>query len=109
MLFLRLPQGLGALADTIPAYLNTWVVSSGIPILRLPASLLVYQPLVLIFGLIGVVRLWFGSWDDPHIRQVVLGLSIWVGVAFLLPLLYAGRQVGDMAWALIPLWALGSH
>jgi hypothetical protein len=25
-----------------------------------------------------------------------------------LPLLYAGRQVGDMAWALVPLWALAA-
>lgn len=39
-------------------------------------------------------------------RQIVAGLSIWTVVALVIPLLYAGRQVGDMAWALIPLWAL---
>jgi len=107
-LFLRLPQGLGALAGTIPAYLNTWVASSGIPVLRLPASLLVYQPLVLIFVILGAVRAWFGAQADQHTRQVRVGLSIWVVVAILLPLLYAGRHVGDMAWALIPLWALAA-
>jgi hypothetical protein len=36
------------------------------------------------------------------------GLSIWAVVAFLIPLLYAGRQVGDLAWALLPFWALAA-
>ena len=107
-LFLQAPQGLGALAETIPAYLKTWITSSGIPILRLPASLLVYQLLVLIFAIFGAARAWFGQWDDQHPRQALMGLSLWAVVGFLLPLLYAGRQVGDMAWALIPLWALAA-
>jgi hypothetical protein len=108
-LLLRAPQGLGGLAETIPVYLKTWIISSGIPILRLPASLLVYQTLVLIFAIIGAFRAWFGAWgDDQHPRQVMIGLSLWIAVSLLLPLLYAGRQVGDMAWALIPLWALAA-
>jgi len=107
-LFLRALPGLGALADTLPAYLNTWITSSGIPVLRLPASLLVYQPLVLIFGIVAAVRAWFGMREKPLVRQGSVILSIWVGVAMILPLLYAGRQVGDMAWALVLLWALAA-
>jgi hypothetical protein len=107
-LFLRVPQGLGALAETIPAYFKTWITSSGIPVLRLPVSLLVYQPLVLILALIVALQAWIGTWDDPQSRQMVKGLSIWALVAVLLPWLYAGRQVGDLAWALIPLWALAA-
>jgi hypothetical protein len=107
-LFLRFPQGLGALAETIPAFINAWIKSSGIPVLRLPASLMVYQPLLLIFGIIGAVHVWFRVEDDQRTRQMITGLSIWTVVALLLPLLYAGRQVGDMAWALIPLWALAA-
>ncbi len=107
-LFLRAPQGLGALAETIPAYLKSWIAASGIPVLRLPASLLIYQPLVLIFAIIGAVRAWFKDWDDQHPRQALILLSIWAVVGILLPLLYAGRQVGDMAWALVPLWALAA-
>ena len=107
-LFLRAPQGLGALVNTIPDYLNTWVTSSGIPVLRLPASLLVYQPLVLVFGIIGAVRAWFGIWESQQTRQVMVGFSIWALVGLVIPLLYAGRQVGDMAWALIPLWVLAA-
>jgi len=105
-LFLRFPQGLGALAETIPAFINAWIKPSGIPVLRLPSSLLVYQPLLLIFGIICAVHVWLRDKNELRIRQLVLGLSIWALVALLLPLLYAGRQVGDMAWALVPLWAL---
>jgi hypothetical protein len=107
-LFLRFPQGLGALAETIPAFINTWIKPSGIPVLRLPASLLVYQPLLLIFGIIGAVHIWFKLPDDQRIRRMIAGLSIWTIVALLLPLLSAGRQVGDMAWAVIPLWAVAA-
>jgi hypothetical protein len=39
---------------------------------------------------------------------MIAGLSIWTIVALLLPLLSAGRQVGDMAWAVIPLWAVAA-
>jgi hypothetical protein len=107
-LFLRHPQGLDALADTLTAYLNSWVTSSGIPVLRLPASLLVYQLIVIIFAIIAALRAWLIHSEDHRSRVIMVGLSIWSIVALLLPLLYAGRQVGDLAWALIPLWALAS-
>ncbi len=38
----------------------------------------------------------------------MLGLSLFALVAFLLPWLYTGRQVGDLAWAIVPLWALAA-
>jgi hypothetical protein len=84
------------------------VVSSEIPLLRPPASLLVYQPLAMIFGLITLGRLLFGKWDDPRLRSALLGLTIWTGLALVLTFLYMGRQVGDIAWALVPLWALAA-
>ncbi|OGO26159.1 MAG: hypothetical protein A2136_08290 [Chloroflexi bacterium RBG_16_54_11] len=108
VLFLRLPEGVSVLAGTIPAYLDSWVKPSGIPLLRLPGSLLVYQPLALVFALVAMLRALFGHWDDPSLRRVLVGLGIWAGVALLVPLLYAGRQVGDLAWALVPLWALAA-
>jgi len=107
-LFLLHPQGLGALADTLPAYLKSWVPPSGIPLLRLPASLLVYQLIVVIFAIIGALRAALGHWEDQRSRLLLIGISLWAMVALILPLLYAGRQVGDLAWALIPLWALAS-
>ena len=107
-LFLRAPQGLGGLADTLPAYFQTWITSSGIPVLRIPASLAFYQPLVLIFAAFAFFRNLFRQQDETQVQPVVLGLGVWAVVAFLLPFLYTGRQVGDLAWCLIPLWALAS-
>lgn len=107
-LFLRAPQGVGALAETFTAYLDKWLSPSGIPLLRLPTSLLIYQPLVLIFALVSLGRLWLRRSDEALDRNLGSVLAIWALVAFLLPLLYPGRQVGDLAVLLIPLWALAA-
>jgi hypothetical protein len=104
-LFLRVPQGLGALAGTVPAYIEGWVAASGVPGLRLPAALLVYQPLVVVFALIAVVRTWSpGAPWSGYLKR----LSLWAAFAFLLAVLYPGRQVVDLVWVLVPLWALAS-
>ncbi len=107
-LFLRAPQGLGALADTLASYLKSWVNPSGIPILRLPSSLLIYQPLAVILALVALIQVARKEPDEKHVRPAVWGLGLLAAVAILVPLLYAGRQVGDMAWAILPLWALAS-
>lgn len=110
-LFFRFPHGLGAWIATIPAYLKGWVELPGVPPLRLLAALVVYQPIAVIFGLIGAVRVWIrGRWsysDDSH-AYVAQRISLWMMVALVLALLYPARQVGDVVWALLPLWALGA-
>jgi hypothetical protein len=40
--------------------------------------------------------------------RLVIGLSLWTGVALLLALAYPARQVADLAWMLLPLWALAA-
>jgi hypothetical protein len=104
-LFLRLPQGLGAFAQTLPNYLLGWVTGSGVPGLRLPVALLVYQPLALLFALIAIVRAW--SPGDSGKREV-RWLSLWAASALLLVLLYPSRQVVDLVWVILPLWTLAS-
>jgi hypothetical protein len=107
-LFLRHPQGLGALAETLSAYLKTLLDPSGIPYLRLPASLVIYQLIAILFGLIGAVKAWLGYRYEADVRQVMVGMSIWFVIGLILPLIYAGRQVGDLSWVLVPLWTLAS-
>jgi hypothetical protein len=101
-LFFRYPDGLGALAASLPAYLNGWLESSQVPALRLLAAIVLYQPLGLLFAGFAAVRGWF---QGDRLSQ---GLSIWALVAIALALLYPGRQVGDVAWAIVPIWALAS-
>lgn len=102
-LFFRYPDGLGALAGSLPAYLEGWLEPSQVPALRLLAALAFYQPLGLIFAGFSAVRGWLQRDEIPQ------WLSLWVVVALALALAYPGRQVGDLAWALVPIWALASR
>lgn len=101
-LFLRYPQGIAALTGSLPIFIGGWVVSSELPLLRQLIVLIFYHPLPLTFGAMAAFRAW--REDGPAAR--VLGL--WAGVAVLFALVYPGRQVSDLVWALLPLWALAS-
>jgi hypothetical protein len=104
-LFLNAPEALGAAAATIPAYLSGWVTPSDVPALRLPAALLVYQPLATLFGLIGLVRAWTSI--DIH-SNPAKRLSLWFLFALLVGMIYPARQLDNLVWALIPLWGLAA-
>lgn len=113
--FLRFPQGLGALVSTLPAYgqgfinppLLATLGSPALVLLYQPLTLLIYHSLPLLFGLGAVLRAWLPqtfSFEAQHSRL----LSLWLVAALVLALLYPARQVGDLAWALLPLWALAA-
>ena len=104
-LFFRFPQGLGALAGTLTAYLEGWAKPSGVPALRLPIALLIYQPLPVIFGIAGAVRGWMHRYARHGMAR---RLSLWAIIALLAAMLYPARQVSDLIWVLIPLWALAA-
>ncbi len=101
-LFFLSPNGLSALAASLPAYLAGWGSGEGVPARHLLTALPAYAPLALLFGLVGLVRGW---WKMDR-RAIFLGL--WVLAAFLLALFYPARQVGDLAWMLLPLWTLAA-
>ena len=105
-LFMLYPQGLSALGATLPVYFGGWTSQSGIPFLRLVAALIIYQPLALILGVVGAFRCWRRGTENP---RIFMGLSIWMGLALALALVYPARQVGDLAWIIIPLWALAAR
>jgi hypothetical protein len=99
-LFLLSPNGLSAWLDALPVYLVGWARPSGVPGGRLLFALLVYQPLAVLFGLVAVARGW---WQG---RRRTIRLSLWLLTALLVATFYPARQVGDLAWVLVPLWAL---
>ncbi len=101
-LFFLAPNGLSAWLSALPDYLTGWISPSGIPSGLMLFSLLAYQPLGVILALVAAVRGWIrGS------RRIRL-LSLWAVVALLLAIFYPARQVGDLAWMLIPLWSLAA-
>ncbi|MGB7873435.1 MAG: hypothetical protein WBL25_03550 [Anaerolineales bacterium] len=101
-LFLLSPNGLSAWLNALPVYLGGWVRPSGVPAGRLFFALIAYQPLALLFGLVAVVRGWWKG------RKRYIRLSLWLLTSFLVTLFYPARQVGDLAWTLIPLWVLAA-
>ncbi|MFZ5908662.1 MAG: phospholipid carrier-dependent glycosyltransferase [Chloroflexota bacterium] len=101
-LFFLSPNGLSAWLSSLPTWLGGWSQPSGVPVERLLFAPVIYQPLAIICGLVAIVR---GGWQG---RRRYIRLGVWFGIALLLALLYPARQVGDLAWALIPLWALAA-
>ncbi|MCU0485204.1 MAG: hypothetical protein MUC85_03740 [Anaerolineales bacterium] len=110
-LFLRFPQGLGAMAGSLPAYLESWAPGTrdllAAPALRLPLALLVTQPLVVLFAIPGIWRVWLNRQPDA-LGSLGQKLSLWAALALLLAMLNPNRQVSDVTWALIPLWAIAA-
>lgn len=101
-LFFLFPEGLGALTSIIPAYLAGWTTTSGISASRLLASLLFYNPIVLIFGTLAVIQGW------RRRETVSQWLSLWAGTTFAIVLIYPNREVISLAWLLVPLWGLAA-
>ncbi|MDP1780053.1 MAG: hypothetical protein Q8K73_07250, partial [Anaerolineales bacterium] len=101
-LFFIVPSGLSAALASIPAFIKTWLTSSDVSAGRLFLSLLVYQPLAFLLALIAIIR----GWANGNFR--IIPLSIWLLVSFLLAIFLPSRQIGDLAWALIPLCVLAA-
>jgi hypothetical protein len=101
-LFLLVPNGLSAAFASIPAFIASWTKTSDVTAGRLFLSILAYQPLAFLLALIAVVRGWMRS------IQRIIFLSLWLLVSLLLAVFLPSRQMGDLAWALIPLSALAA-
>jgi hypothetical protein len=102
-LFLLAPGGLGQGLAAIPEYFRGWATSSETSLVQMLLSLLAYQPLALVFGLVGLAR---GlSQRDP----LTIFAGIWLGVALVLALAYPSREVAHLAWAVLPLWVLAAR
>jgi hypothetical protein len=100
-LFLTTPNGLSALFNSIPAYLQGWTSPSVFNPGRVLFTLLAYEPLgifLAIFALIRGFRL--GS-------RRVIRLSVWLVISLLIALLF--RQTTELVWVVIPLLILAAQ
>lgn len=97
-------SGLGALG----AGLTNWLVGfvgteNSRSSFIVPLALWVYEPLILIFGVIGAWRA-FRSADS-----LGQGLAAWAIVAFIFMLFYSGRTPADAAWLVVGLGPLAAR
>jgi hypothetical protein len=122
-LFFLSPNGISAALASLPAFLNGWGHPSGVSASRLLLVLAVYQPFPILFAVAALLR---AAWMRRQIKNLpedapayaldairkksapALRLGVWALVALLLTLFYPAREIGDLAWALIPLWALAA-
>jgi hypothetical protein len=101
-LFFIVPNGLSAALASIPTFIGNWMSPSILPASRLLFSLLVYQPLGLLLTIFAIIR----GYTSGSSR--IIPLSIWFFVALLLAVFNPSRQLADLAWVLIPLWAMSA-
>ncbi|MEW5829226.1 MAG: hypothetical protein AB1846_10085 [Chloroflexota bacterium] len=122
-LFFLSPNGISAALASLPAFLNGWGRPSGVPATRLLLALAVYQPLPVLFAVAALLR---AAWMRRQIKNLpedapsyapeairkksapAFRLGLWALVALLLALFYPAHEIGDLAWALVPLWALAA-
>ncbi|UYN88976.1 MAG: hypothetical protein KIT08_07715 [Anaerolineales bacterium] len=102
-LFLRVPAGLGSIAAPLAAFFSGWVQPSGVSALKLLFALVGYGLPALIFGLWGTALAWR---DKDAVGRL---LSLFAALALAIALVYPGRQVADLLWVLVPLWALAAQ
>ncbi|HEY5983189.1 MAG TPA: hypothetical protein VIU38_06920 [Anaerolineales bacterium] len=101
-MFMLVPGGLSAWIAGLPEYITGWTRNSDISASVMLASLLAYEPLAVLLALVATVRGWLRG--SVRVRQ----LSLWMLVALLVATLQTSRQVTDLAWMLIPMWALAA-
>ncbi len=97
------PSGISALGTSLTAYLSGWVGATRTAGLPMLLSLADYVPLALVFGGVGMVSA-IRSRDHAD-----LFLMRWALIGLLVALVYPARTPLDLAWALVPLWALSAR
>jgi uncharacterized protein (TIGR03663 family) len=95
-LFLR-PAGLSAVPEILSAWLGAWSGLDSISGLRLFQVLIVYEPLILLFGLASLIV------SLRRLTGLVSLLSVWTIGALIIALLQSGRQLFDLTLVLTPL------
>ena len=102
-LFWFAPTGLSGWANSLAAYLQGWVRPDGTSLLVMLIAWIGISPLAVLFGLTGFIQ---GLWRKDPVDNMLAWLWIF---AFLLFLVYPGREPTDLAWSAIPLLASGAR
>lgn len=108
-LFFIVPQGLSAVAAIFTEYLSAWFKPSGTPLSWMLLALPVYHPLAVTFAAVALFRNFALKNSSAMSNGRQRFLSLWFIIAFLMSLLYPSRQMGDLLWALLPLWLLAAR
>jgi hypothetical protein len=97
------PGGLSGMSESLTGWLTGWSTPGPVRGLTVLLSLPIYEPMLVVFGVAGAVITLRArdSWGRLA--------TAWAVAAILVPLVYPVRQVGDLAWAAIPLAYLSTR
>jgi uncharacterized protein (TIGR03663 family) len=95
------PAGVAAVPESVSAWLGAWSAAQSVGALRLFQILIVYEPLIVIFGLAGLIA------ALRRVTGLIMLLAVWTIGAFIVALLQPGRQTFDLTLVLTPLALLG--
>lgn len=98
-LLFTLPGGLTAWMASLPAFIQGWAASVALPAGVMLFSLPAYQPLAIVLAVVAIAI------RRDHTVQF---LALWAVLALALAAIYPGRQMHDLLWVVIPLWALAA-
>jgi len=101
LLFL-VPNGLSAWAGSIAEFITGWWSPGRLSLWIFPVTLLMYVPVALIFGAVGLVR---GIRNHDLITNK---LGILAGIYFLMAFAYPAHKTSDLIWMLVPVWGLAA-
>ena len=91
-------QGLSAWMASLPEFLLNWIIPSGVSALKILTVLVLSNPLIIIFGVLGFLSAWRQNDQGGKI------FSLWFGLSLFLVLIFPGRETADLIWVVIPLW-----
>jgi hypothetical protein len=101
-MFFFVPSGLSAFTQSIVEYLHNWD-QIGSPIIIFFIAIISYEIFPFIFGVIGMFRsVIFKNEFDKFLAR-------WYFVALILSIITPGRNMGNFAWSIIPLWFLAGR
>jgi hypothetical protein len=92
-----LPRGATALAEGVRAALAGWFPPGDMPSLNPVAILVSYEPLILVFGVIGAVSAW------RRRESLMVAAALWSAMSLVLIIAYPGRDGPAVALCLTPL------
>ena len=95
--------GVQGFSEALSVWLMGWTAESTLSVGTYLISLLLYEPLVLVFGVIGGVR--------AILKADVLGRAAiwWASGAFITGIIYPGRNAAVLVWVIIPLGFLSAQ
>ena len=97
-----MPEGLGAWFNGLSAFIHTLVPLAPVPVRVLVVALIAYAPLATGAAIGGAALLW-------KRRQPTATFALATALsALMLAVLYPGRSVPVLVWALLPLWVVGA-